>query len=130
MTPFGLFLESIRRDRKLQQVQLADLLGVNSGYISVMESGKKGPPSKMVLTNLIEQLELNDEEQSLLWDSIEKSQRTIRIPESASLDEFALVSELRQRLGMLTKDQVDAIRSILRFECKTNISQNIQLRRF
>jgi len=37
MTPFGLYLESLRRSCQLQQVQLADHLGVNVCYVSVME---------------------------------------------------------------------------------------------
>lgn len=45
MTPFGLYLESLRRSRGLRQKQLAFALGVRDGYISAMEKGWRGRPS-------------------------------------------------------------------------------------
>lgn len=53
MTPFGKFLEALRRDRQLQQTQLAGMVGVNACYISSIEKGKKGPPTQEVLDKLI-----------------------------------------------------------------------------
>ena len=29
MTPFGIYLENLRRSRRMQQKQLADLMGIN-----------------------------------------------------------------------------------------------------
>lgn len=113
MTPFGLYLESLRRSRQLQQVQLADHLGVSSCYVSGMESGKKAPPSKHVLSKLIDSLELNAEEQEMLRDKIDQSQRAIRLPDNATLEEYALIHDLRRHLGSLSSDKVKVIRSIL-----------------
>lgn len=50
MTPFGLFLQEISRDRNLAQKQLAGLLDVDQSYLSGLESGRKGaPPASMTL---------------------------------------------------------------------------------
>ena len=38
---FGSRLRQLRRERRLTQVQLASMLGVNRGYLSEMECGKK-----------------------------------------------------------------------------------------
>ena len=38
---FGFRLRSLRRDRRLTQVQLADHLGIDRSYISDVEQGKK-----------------------------------------------------------------------------------------
>ena len=38
---FGYRLRSLRRDRKLTQVQLADYLGIDRSFISDVERGKK-----------------------------------------------------------------------------------------
>lgn len=129
MTPFALFLSSIRQNRQLQQIQLADLLGVNSCYVSAMEKSKKGPPSKTVINKLVTELELDEEEQGLLWDSIEKSQRIIRIPESASLEEYAFANELRKQLGALSKDQIEAMRSILKLGESSKVKRKLEIRR-
>ncbi|RBM48471.1 XRE family transcriptional regulator [Vibrio tarriae] len=119
MTPFGLYLESLRRSRQLQQIQLADHLGVNACYVSAMESGKKGPPSKQVLSKLIESLELDADEQEMLWDKVDQSQRTIRLPDNATLEEYALMRDLRRHLGALSSDKVNVIRNILNMDVRS-----------
>ncbi|MCW8875642.1 MAG: helix-turn-helix domain-containing protein [Kangiellaceae bacterium] len=129
MTPFALFLYSLRKSKSLQQSQLTDLLEVNPCYISAIEKSKKGPPSKPILEKLIDRLELDKEEQGLLWDSIEKSQRVIRIPESASLEEYAFASELRKQLGALSKDQIEAMRSILKLGESSKAKRKLEIRR-
>ncbi|MFB9886173.1 helix-turn-helix domain-containing protein [Balneatrix alpica] len=48
MTPFGTYLEHLRRSRRMQQKQLADLMGINPCYVSTLERGRKGPPSTAV----------------------------------------------------------------------------------
>ncbi|EGQ9436941.1 helix-turn-helix domain-containing protein [Vibrio mimicus] len=118
MTPFGLYLESLRRSRQLQQVQLADHLGVNACYVSAMENGKKGPPSQQVLSKLIASLKLDAEEQETLWDKVDESQRTIRLPDNATLEEYALMRDLRRHLGALSSDKVNVIRNILNMDVR------------
>ncbi|WP_227096646.1 helix-turn-helix domain-containing protein [Aeromonas veronii] len=58
MTPFGIYLENLRRSRRIQQKQLADLMGINPCYVSTLERGRKGPPSAEVLNRLIKNLNL------------------------------------------------------------------------
>jgi len=128
MTPFGLLLESLRRSRQLQQIQLADLLSVNSCYISTMEKGKKGPPSKMVLENLIVELKLDTAEQEALWDSVEQSKRTTRLPDNATVEEYALMRDLRSHLGALSSEQISIIRSILKLGTNSEMKQRIEIR--
>ncbi len=84
-----------------------------------MESGKKGPPSKQVLSKLIESLELDADEQEMLWDKVDQSQRTIRLPDNATLEEYALMRDLRHHLGALSSDKVNVIRSILNMDVRS-----------
>lgn len=128
MTPFGLYLESLRRSRQLQQVQLAEHLGVNACYVSSMENGKKGPPSKQVLNKLIVSLELDTEEQEMLWDKVDQSQRTIRLPDNATLEEYALMRDLRDHLGAMSSDKVNVIRNILNMDTRSKSKPRIEIR--
>lgn len=130
MTPFGLYLESLRRSRQLQQVQLADHLGVNACYVSSMENGKKGPPSKGVLNKLIASLDLNEEEQETLWDKVDQSQRTVRLPDNATLEEYALMRDLRDHLGAMSSDKVNVIRNILNMDGRPKHKPRIEIRGF
>lgn len=114
MTPFGYYLESLRRSRRLQQKQLAALLDVNPCYISAMEKGRKGPPTKPVLDRLITALELNEQEQNYLHEYVGQSERTFRLPTNMALEEYALVHELKNYLGSLSKEQIAIIQNALR----------------
>lgn len=128
MTPFGLFLESLRRNRHLQQVQLADRLGVNSCYVSAIENGKKGPPSKAVLEKIISELKLDAQEQELLWDYVDQSKRTIRLPEDATPEEYTLMRDIRRHLGALSIEQIDIIRNTLKLSGKAHTKPRIEIR--
>lgn len=130
MTPFGLFLESIRRSRQLQQVQLADRLGVNSCYISAIEKGKKGPPSKEVLVKLITQLTLDQLEQDALWEYVDQSQKTIRVPDNATAEEYALMRDIRVHLGALSSEQISIIRNTLKLGSAIQANHKIEVRSF
>lgn len=113
MTPFGIYLENLRRSRRIQQKQLADLMGINPCYVSTLERGRKGPPSAEVLNRLIKNLNLSRDEQEGLWRSVELSEMTFRLPEGMSQDEFEMVHDLRNHLGTLNEDQVLIIRKVL-----------------
>mgnify|MGYP000695852552 CR=1 FL=1 len=128
MTPFGLYLESLRRSRQLQQIQLANHLGVNACYVSAMENGKKGPPSKSVLFRLITSLDLDVGEQETLWDKVDQSQRTIRLPDNATLEEYALMRDLRDHLGAMSSDKVNIIRNILNMDGRSKHKPRIEIR--
>jgi transcriptional regulator with XRE-family HTH domain len=70
VTPFGLFLQDIRRDRRLAQKQLAGLLEVDQSYLSGLESGRKGVPPAPMVGRLKEALKLNEEEVRSLNEAV------------------------------------------------------------
>lgn len=119
MTPFGNALSLLRRSRKLQQRELAERIGVQPCYVSAIEGGKKGPPSKAVLQNIVKSLQLSPEEVSELQSTIGPSERVFRVPESVSLEEYAFLWELRQRLGSLSGKEVAIMSHVLRLGAET-----------
>lgn len=129
MTPFGLFLEKIRRSRQLQQKQLAADLGVQACYISALEKGRKAPPSKQVLEKLIMALGLDGQEQAALWESVEQSQRSFQLPEGMMLTEYRMINELRKRLGRLSEGQVTLILDVLALSTPTPANKQRNARR-
>lgn len=114
MTPFGEYLEQLRRSRYLQQKQLADIMGINPCYVSSLEKGRKGPPSKSVLEQLIEKLDLSQEEEDDLWKSVELSDLNLRLPVNMSRQEFEFLYELRQSLGRLSNNQLVIMQTALK----------------
>lgn len=106
MTPFGKALSQLRRSRKLQQRELAEHVGIRASYVSAMEGGKKGPPSKLVIQKIINALKLTDEEKRVLESSVGPSERIIRLPNTVSLEEYGFLWELRKRLGSLSHEEL------------------------
>lgn len=118
MTPFGLFLEQMLRDRGFQQKHLAVLVQVNPAYISTLISGKKGPPSARFVEKLVSVLGMSKEEVASLRKAIRQSNREIRVPINASYEEYILADELRKNFGSLDRAQVSAMRSALVMNAK------------
>lgn len=48
MSPFGRYLQLLRIKRHIKQKELADAIGVNPSYISLLETGRKLPPSSKI----------------------------------------------------------------------------------
>lgn len=123
MTPFGLFLENIRRSRQLRQKQLAAELGVQACYISSLEKGRKPPPSKKILEKLIDVLDLDEDEQAAMWESVKQSKRSLELPDGMMPSEYQFVSKLSEKLGSLSEEQIALMMGILAL----NINRTKQL---
>lgn len=113
MTPFGLFLQDIRRDRRLAQKQLAGLLEVDQSYLSGLESGRKGVPPASMIGRLVDALKLGEEEVKLLNEAVVQSRRKVEIPLRADPAEYAMIHRLADKLGYLCPAQIRAIQEII-----------------
>lgn len=109
MTPFGKYLETLRRSRGLKQQQLASDIGVNACYISSMERGHKGPPSPNIINKIIHTLGLSSSETKHLKTQASFSKKSLSIPKEATTHEYYLVHELWSKLGTLSDKQIDII---------------------
>lgn len=113
MTPFGVFIERLRRSRGLQQQQLATMIGINGCYLSNIENGRKGPPSMEVISALIKVLELSPHEANELNTRQRQSKQKREMPRDAGLHEYELVEQLWQRLGTLSVAETEALTKVL-----------------
>lgn len=113
MTPFGERLEQIRRSRGLKQVELAELIDVKASYVSVLERGFKGAPSKFVLKKIIDKLKLSEKEKSLLLHDAAITDFSFKIPPGTTRSEFELLHQLKEHLGSLSDQQVLVMKTIL-----------------
>lgn len=113
MTPFGERLEQIRRSRGLKQVELAELIDVKASYVSVLERGFKGAPSKFVLKKIIDKLKLSEKEKSLLLHDAAITDFSFKIPPGTTRSEFELLHKLKEHLGSLSDQQVLVMKTIL-----------------
>lgn len=114
MSPFAIFLRSIRQRRRFQQKELALHLGYEPSYISALERSEKGPPRQDFIRRLIAGLNLDSGEQAELAQALKLSRRQVSLPARASEEEYGLLHELGPHLGQLHPVQIQLIRLALR----------------
>lgn len=94
MTPFGLKLRELRREKAVSQKQMALDLSVSAAYLSALEHGKRGVPSWQMLQRIIQYF-------NIIWDDAE------------DLIEIAGLSRTRTKVnsqGLTTKANIVANR--------------------
>lgn len=123
MTPFAIYFEKLRKVRGLQQKQVADVLGITACYVSAMEKGKKGPPTNKVIKKIIEVFRLNEDQQKELWLAVEQSMPVRRLPKNISMQEFAFIKDLWERLGTLSEEQLIIMSTTLKVNQSSDNSQ-------
>ncbi|MEM9278491.1 MAG: helix-turn-helix domain-containing protein [Pseudomonadota bacterium] len=68
MTPFGLKMRSLRRQKGVNQKQMAKDIGVSAAYLSALEHGHRGVPSWQLLQRIIGYF-------NIIWDEEEELRR-------------------------------------------------------
>lgn len=116
MTPVGLCIESLRRERRITQVALSEKLGVTAGYLCSIESGRKVPSSNNFISQLAEHLNLDSSEYQTLLLANEQSKKTWRVPKTMNPDEYRLVSAVWDQLGTMSPEKIQALLMVLRME--------------
>jgi len=72
MTPFGLKIRELRRQRGVSMKEMAGAIGVTSAYLSALEHGHRGLPSWYLVQRIIAYF-------NVIWDEAEEIARLARI---------------------------------------------------
>lgn len=72
MTPFGLRLRELRRDKGVTQKQMAAALGVSAAYLSALEQGRRGKPGWDFVQRVIAYF-------NVIWDDADELRRLARV---------------------------------------------------
>lgn len=123
MSPFSIFLKTLRINHGLRQVEMANMLGYEQSYCSALELSLKGPPTKEFVNKLINEFELSAEEQNALAESVAASERKLFIPHDAPTEIYLLVHKLRQQIEALHPAQIKLIQLALDLP----VSRNTQM---
>lgn len=95
-------------------------MGYDQGYISGLELGRKGPPTKEFVAKLIKAMDLDENAQATLHQSVEDSQRRYVLPGDTSTEIYKMIRKLWEELDNLEPAQIRAITEILSIEGKKN----------
>ena len=72
MTPFGLKIRELRRERNITLKKMSEDLGVSSAYFSALEHGHRGQPSSGLVQQVCGYFEL-------IWDDAEELRRLAQL---------------------------------------------------
>ena len=114
MTPFGEKLRAIRAERKLALKDMAAGLQVSPAYLSAMEHGRRGKPSRRFVHRVCQYL-------GIIWDDAEELQRLADLShpriavDTAGLDPKAtlLANLLAQRIGELDGTDLERLLAVV-----------------
>jgi len=113
MTPFGMFLRTVRLERGLLLKDMADQLDVTSAYLSALEHGKKGAPGSTFLQRIDQAFELDPKRRAELRDAVRDSATTVSIPTKVTPRVFQTAHAFARKLPSLSEKQLQQIDRIL-----------------
>jgi transcriptional regulator with XRE-family HTH domain len=114
MTPFGSKLREIRAARGMTLKDMAAGVGVSPAYLSALEHGHRGRPSRRFVTELCLFL-------GIIWDEADALQRLAAMSDprvtvdTAGLSPEAtlLANELAEKIGALPPERIATLRRVL-----------------
>ena len=72
MTPFGLKMRHLRKEKGVTQAVMAKALHVSPAYLSALENGKRGKPSWAMVQDIIQYFEV-------IWDDAEEIESLAKV---------------------------------------------------
>jgi transcriptional regulator with XRE-family HTH domain len=114
MSPFSILLHEFRLRSNLRQSDLAESLGYEQSYLSSLEVGRKGRPTREFVLKLVEALSLRDHDAEELLQAWEDSCRTIEIPADAPRALYEALNEIRRAMDHLRPAQIEIFRQTAR----------------
>lgn len=115
MTPFGRKIRALRQQHGVNLQDMAATLGVSTSYLSALEHGRRGRPSRTRVHEICQYF-------NLVWDEADELQRLARIShpritvDTSGLTPEAteLANELANRIRKLPADKVKALLEMLK----------------
>lgn len=113
MTPLGKFILDRRVALAMQQVELAQRIGVHATYLSTIETGGKSPSKVDFLERLANGLELNEAAKVELFVAARKSRRNIVLPRSLTLTGYEAVNGFLDYIDGANDQQLEFVSAML-----------------
>lgn len=106
-------MRTLRVQHAITMSSLCDAINISTAYLSSLERGKKGSPSKELLQKIISYFSLSEKEISELQQAVEESRLNIKMPEGADPDVYRVANLLSKEALNLTKFQTNIITTVL-----------------
>ena len=99
MTPFGEKVRELRKERGINQKQMAKKLAISPAYLSALEHGHRGRPSWALIQQMISFF-------NIIWDEAEELESLARISHPRMVvDTSGLSAEATELVNLLNRDR-------------------------
>lgn len=114
MTPFGEELRRLRRENNVKQADLAHAIGLSAAYMSALEHGKRGKPSRELVHQICSYFGLIWEDADKLQQLADRSHPKVTV-NTAGLDARATecANLLAETIGGKTPQQLEELHMVL-----------------
>ncbi|PCI52020.1 MAG: transcriptional regulator [Alphaproteobacteria bacterium] len=110
MTPFGKKIRELRKNKGVNQKQMAADLDVSPAYLSALEHGHRGQPTWAMIQRVISYF-------NLIWDDAEEIEQLARLSHpritldtsGLSVEAVTLVNRLARKIRGLSPAQIAAL---------------------
>lgn len=117
MTPFGEKVRELRKERGINQKQMAKKLAISPAYLSALEHGHRGRPSWALIQQIISFF-------NIIWDEAEELENLARLSHprmvvdtsGLSAEATELVNLLNRDIRSMTPDQISEMLNIIKAE--------------
>lgn len=116
VSPFATLLRSLRTQKGVRQVDLAEKLGYEQTYISALEVDKKGPPPPEFIERFVSAYHLSEQDRRDLLEAADASERKLVIREDVPAEVYLLLRDLREKRPHLCSKKAQVLRDILGME--------------
>lgn len=113
MTPFGLFMRTLRLEKGLLLKDMADAMGVSSAYLSALEHGKKGAPNNEFITALESKYQLGNVAREQLRTAVRDSNNSLAISPKVTPLGFETAHAFARKLPNLSESQLRSLKKII-----------------
>ena len=115
MTPFGLKLRAMRKERGVLLKDMAEEIGVSPTYLSALEHGRRGRPNWVFVQRVIAYFNViwDDDAEELMRLADLSHPRIAIMTAGLSPEATALANRLAKRIGQLDQSTINALLQIL-----------------
>jgi transcriptional regulator with XRE-family HTH domain len=102
-TNFGDFLSAKRRQRGITSLAMSEQIGLSPGYYCDIEKGRRNPPERDVLNQILKLLRLSEEDMLIFFDLAGSARSQV----SLDLPEYIMKNEVVRIALRLAKEKAD-----------------------
>ena len=113
MTPFGVYMRTVRAQNNITMKSLAAAIDVSPSYLSSLEHGNRGTPGKEILLKITTYFNLSEKQEFELYQAAKVSSQKLSLSGNLNPNVYSVAHLFCEVAERLSKAQLNVIEQIL-----------------